>query len=282
MLKLKLAKLSEALLKLNDGRGPDILAVVEVEGERAVQLLQQALNDRLPDERLHYNAPVIKEVAAGRHIAPAILTRLPVVRDKTRHLDKRLRILQAHLQVDDKELIVIASHWTSRVQDTGEKGRDNYADKIYGACNAIFRANPAADILVCGDFNDTPEDDSVVKNLHATGDPAKVRSARHPLHLYNLFAGKDPAAFGTHYYSRWLIFDQIVVSPGMLDAAGWYCDVDSVETVRDLANPKDKKQRPWRFGSEREKGPRGYSDHFPVTVRLKVEAAPQEVAEPMK
>jgi hypothetical protein len=35
--------------------------------------------------------------------------------------------------------------------------------------------------------------------------------------------------------------------------------------------PGDKKHRPWRFGNEHEKHLRGYSDHFPVTVRLTVQ-----------
>jgi hypothetical protein len=43
-----------------------------------------------------------------------------------------------------------------------------------------------------------------------------------------------------------------------------------VHTVNTLHKPDDRKKRPWRFGSEHDKGPRGYSDHFPVTVRLKV------------
>src|SRR5262249_49853199 len=47
VLQLNLDRLSEALLRLNEGRGPDILAVVEVESERAAELLKQALNRRL-------------------------------------------------------------------------------------------------------------------------------------------------------------------------------------------------------------------------------------------
>src|SRR5262249_34278446 len=46
-LQLKLDRLSEAIVRLNDGKGPDILAVVEVENERAADLLRQALNRRL-------------------------------------------------------------------------------------------------------------------------------------------------------------------------------------------------------------------------------------------
>src|SRR5882724_7076245 len=71
MMQLKLDKLTEALLKMNSGRGPDILAMAEVESVRAAELLQQALNKKLADPSLHYQAPVMKEVSVGRHIAPA-------------------------------------------------------------------------------------------------------------------------------------------------------------------------------------------------------------------
>lgn len=271
ILKLKLDKLTEALLKLNDGKGPDILALIEVECVRAAELLQQALNAKLADKSLHYQHVLMKEVSVGRHIAPAILTRLPVVSDRTRLLNKRERTLQAHVKVNGHELIVIASHWTSRLGQDSDKRRAVYADTIYGAFRAMHTSNPKVDVLVCGDFNDTPEDASVVKHLHAIGDEQKVLAAQNGPYLLNLFANRPAdAGYGTHYYKKWLIFDQIAVSRGMLDNEGWSCDRDSAKTINTLYRQGDKVKRPWRFGSANEKYPRGYSDHFPVTVRLSV------------
>lgn len=270
ILKLKLAKLSEALLKLNDGKGPDILAMAEVESQRAGELLQNALNEKLADPSLHYTTLLMKEISAGRHIAPAILTRLPAVKNKTRIHGKRQRILEGHIMVESRELIVIASHWTSRIRQGSERGRTDYGNAIYGAVRAMIKSNPAVDVLVCGDFNDTPQDDSVVRHLHAVGDAQSVLRGSDPPLLYNLMADKNPSSYGTHYFSKWLIFDQLVVSPGMLDAAGWSCDPASVQTINTLTRPGDRLHRPWRFGGERERGERGYSDHFPVTVRLQV------------
>ncbi len=270
LFKLKLAKLTEAILRMNAGKGPDILALVEVESQRAAELLQKALNEKLGDPALHYQNLLMKEVSVGRHIAPAILTRLPVVRDRTRTLDKQRRIIVGHLKVNDHELIVIASHWTSRLKETGTKGRGDYADKIYGAANAMFKSNPGVDILISGDFNDDPEDDSVSNRLHASGDREAVRSSN-TLQLFNLFAGKDRKEYGTHYYKQWHIFDQVVVSPGLLDDKGWTCDPQSAQTFNQLHRAKDKQKRPWRFGGASEKGERGYSDHFPVLVKLHIE-----------
>ena len=58
----------------------------------------------------------------------------------------------------------------------------------------------------------------------------------------------------------------------MLDPAGWSCDPDSVKTIDTLTRRGDPSRRPWRFGNEKDnRFERGYSDHFPVTVRLKVQ-----------
>jgi endonuclease/exonuclease/phosphatase family metal-dependent hydrolase len=270
-LSLKLAKLTEALLKMNDGHGPDILAICEVESTRAAELLMDALNKKL-DSRWHYMHVLMKEVNGGRHIGPAIITRLPVQKEKTRLLGRMLRILEGHLVVDGKELTIFATHWTSRVQSGTEQGRDKYADTIYKAFSEIYHKEPKADVLVCGDFNDTPHDESVVKHLHSSADIHEVRQSRSEPLLYNLFAAKDPAhGFGTHFYNgKWFIFDQILVSPGMLQGAGWVCETESAQTFNSLYRLGDAQKRPWRFGNENERGARGYSDHFPVTVKLRL------------
>lgn len=272
-LKHKLEKLSEALIALNDKKGPDVLAICEVEGTRAAELLKDALNARLTDPALHYRYVLMKDLNAGRHIAPAIITRLPVVKERTRLIGSRMRILEGRIVVEGHELIVIASHWTSQLKKENVTRRAAYADKIYGAANAMFIANRKADVLVCGDFNDTPESAAVTENLHAIGDRAAVLGSE-KLQFFNLMANKDPkAGFGTHYYRGWLTYDQILVTPGMLDDRGWSCEPETVKVINTLTRPGDKVGRPWRFGSERERGTRGYSDHFPVTVRLKVHRA---------
>jgi hypothetical protein len=173
--------------------------------------------------------------------------------------------------VGGHELIVLASHWTSRITEGSEKGREHYAEAIYKTVKEFLARDARTAIVVCGDFNDTPQDESVVKHLHASADANAVRQGSSQL-LFNLFANKDPAGgFGTHYYNgKWYIFDQILVSPALLGQGGWTCDVNSAATFNQLYRPGDTHKRPWRFGEENTKGARGYSDHFPVTVKLRV------------
>jgi endonuclease/exonuclease/phosphatase family metal-dependent hydrolase len=281
----KVKNLTEVLAALNDGKGPDILALAEVEVEsESAKVLMDSLNKAIKSGTPPYKHILMKNPHGGRNIATAILTRLPVVGDRTQLLGKRHRILEGHIEVDGKELVVLATHWTSRVSDKAGEGRDKYADQIYGRYRAMHKSNANVSLLICGDFNDNPDDASVKEHLHATGDVNEVKAGGDVPLLYDVFAKlwaekKSEGKVGTHFYrGKGFIFDHLVVSPGMLNGAGgWQCDVD---TARIIAHPDRfviprgrNKGHPLAFGTEKEKVPlaeRGVSDHLPVTVRLRL------------
>jgi endonuclease/exonuclease/phosphatase family metal-dependent hydrolase len=271
----KYDRLADVLLKMNGGNGPDVLACCEVESVRAAELLKDALNARLPRAAPPYTDVAMKNLDAGRHIAPCVISRIPTYPRYTKLVGSRMRILQVWLTLNGHDLLVVASHWTSQLSDKGDdptKGRARYATTIHDLYAAELRRNPSLDFLVCGDFNDPPEADSVRHRLHLTGDARLVRPGGDPPRLFGLLSGKDPKEFGTHYYNRPLIYDHVGVSPGMFDTAGWGYDPDSVRVPTDgLIRAGSSGRRPWRFGTATDDARgRGYSDHFPVVVTLRV------------
>ncbi len=280
---LKLDHLADTLLRMNGGQGPDVLACCEVESVRAAELLQGTLNRHLDaagaDPKLRYTRVVMKEVDGGRHIAPCVITRLNVEAAATKQHGRLLRVLETHLVVNGHDLCLVASHWTSQLTQrgggNGAGGRDKYADLVHGVYADLVRRDPTADFLACGDFNCTPDSDPVTAGLHATADRTDLLPAAGPPRLLNLFAGKPADQFGTIFYGgKPLVYDQICISPGMLDAAGWGCDPDSARTVTaGLTRPGTTRREPWRFGDPGRVpvGGRGFSDHFPVTVTLKLQ-----------
>src|SRR5262249_22656277 len=158
--------------EMNDGKGPDIIALAEVETARAAELVQQELNKRLKDPALHYKTVVWKNAGGKRSITTAIITRLKVKPEKTRLLGNQQRILQAVIEAEGQDLVVVASHWTARVSEKpgGERpgaGRFGYAETIFKDFTAAYKNSPKVRYLVCGDFNDDPTDKSVVEHLHA-------------------------------------------------------------------------------------------------------------------
>ncbi len=280
---LKYDHLAERIVAMNGGRGPDVLGCCEVESVRAAELLRDALNARLPPDAPRYTRVAMVELKgnAGRFIAPCLITRLEIDAAATKLAGTRnLRVLETRLTANGHALTLVVSHWRSQLKqgaDDGSASRMNYAKTIYGILENRTRADPAADFLVCGDFNDPPDAPSVVDGLRMTADRTLVTAMDANPRLLGLMCGKPVDRFSTIYYEqekRPQIFDQIGVSAGMLDVAGWGCDPDSVRTVTDgLIRPAirgEPVRRPWVFGNQGNKLARGYSDHFPVTVTLKV------------
>ncbi len=281
---LKFDRIASAFLKMNDGKGPDIIACLEVESVRAAEMLKGVLNAKLQeakaDDKLQYKSVAMKNLDGGRHIAPCVITRLDIVPQLTKMHGRQLRILECHVTARGHDLCIIASHWTSQLKQRdgtdGDSGREKYAAAIYEAFREASQRNADCDFLVCGDFNDTPDAEPIFKKLGAIGDRNKVKPTEKEPYLLNLMHGKDPAKFGTLWYGgKPLIYDHICVSPGLLDTNGWSAEPDSVATVSTgLMRIGATRREPFRFGSpakEMKSSERGWADHFPVVVKLKVE-----------
>jgi len=276
----KYDRIADALLAMNGGRGPDVIAAVEVESVRAAELLRETLNRKLNEAKAEpvwqYTQVAMRNLDAGRHIAPCLITRLNVAHAETRLHGRQLRILEAHVAANGHNLTLIASHWTSQLRQRdggdGDDGRAKYAQLINDVYQDAVRSRPDVDLLVCGDFNDMPDSEPVAGILRATGDRSRVVPGADPPLLLNLLAGKSAEQFGTLWYREPLIYDQVCVSPGMLDSVGWSCDPDSVRVPVDGLTRSSSRREPWRFGNPgtAPAGGRGYSDHFPVTVTLRV------------
>ncbi|MGL4555288.1 MAG: endonuclease/exonuclease/phosphatase family protein [Gemmataceae bacterium] len=279
-LQIKLDRLVEVLLgKEYHGKGPDVLCMAEVESKRAVELVQRELNRKLKDKGNHYNHVVYLDPEGGRSIATAVLSRVPVV-GKPALLSSQRRILKVTLEANKHQLTVVASHWTSRVSDKTGNGRRSYAEAIHRDYAGMVAKDPKVAYLVCGDFNDGPDEPAVVKSLNATGELKAVldwNKGDRPV-LYNPFADLAKAKKGTHFFgptSVPYVFDQIVMSPAMLEPGGWEYKNKSATIVEKFAfhHRASNTYRPDRFGGADDRRPyrnRGASDHYPVVVELKV------------
>src|SRR5205823_6105441 len=82
------------------------------------------------------------------------------------------------------------THWTSHRSVNAGSKREEYADLVYGRDNALYHRNAKADILVCDDLNDGPDNLEVRDHLH-TSSLHEVRSANVLRSLIRM-AGRDP------------------------------------------------------------------------------------------
>lgn len=164
---------------------------------------------------------------------------------------------------------VLVNHWPSRREgeEESEHKRLAAARLTWRLIDSISINNPFREIIIMGDFNDQPNDES----LSAITLIPKFRSTWHndAANIVNPFASKQDAGEGTCKYKRdWFLFDQILVSNSMMNKKG--CQFISAEIYNPewLYYKQDVNSGPYRtYLGNKYYG--GYSDHFPVYIELK-------------
>jgi hypothetical protein len=175
--------------------------------------------------------------------------------------------------MDDDTLYIIVNHWPSRVggQEKSAPNRAAAANLTKRITNDLLAVNPAAKILVMGDLNDDPADSSVAVVLNALA--LSARTPKSPQNLFNPAADVlQPDSVGTlEYRGKWNLFDQIIVSKGLLDASSKlryekFAIFKRPFLLQNEGNRYDG--TPLRtFGGKRYLN--GYSDHLPTYVILR-------------
>lgn len=168
---------------------------------------------------------------------------------------------------------LFVNHWPSRYggyQATVPK-RNHTANILKHAVDSIVSGDPLANILIMGDFNDGPHDESMAGHLGARVDSTNIGSEE----LFNLTAIYDrPGRGGTlKYKENWDVFDQVIVSTSLLkkNPVPWVTR-PGVQIFRPpYLFEEDEKylgKKPFRTYA----GPYylgGFSDHLPVFLDLK-------------
>jgi predicted extracellular nuclease len=269
-LDIKLKNQAKIISKLNNGRGPDVLGLCEVENRKVVEMLVEKLaplgrkyeivhkdspSDRGIDCALIYDANVFSLKDSKFHFVEA---------NKTRD------ILEAKLQHSDVELYVFVNHWPSRRNDEWE--RTKAAEVLRKRVDEIQASDGKAEIVMVGDFNDEPENASIKDKLRAGATQENLPDGA----VYDTLAAVKAAEKGTFVFdNKWNLLDHIIVSQGLLDSAGFRWKADSsqlVEFPELFFKPSfpEAIARPSKSYSESNFHRTGYSDHLPVTCILEV------------
>lgn len=76
---------------------------------------------------------------------------------------------------------------------------------------------------------------------------------------------------GTHYYDRPELLDQFMVSKGIASGAAGFKLIDDSCRIEKFPE-HTKNNKPVRFSRPNQKdyNPKGFSDHFPITIKLKL------------
>lgn len=165
---------------------------------------------------------------------------------------------------------VIVCHWPSRYSTSYY--REVAARQVKAIKDALLAENPARKVMVMGDMNDDPTNASMTEGLRAKATIDEVGDGDMYNPWYNLLVKEGRGTLS--YNGSWNLFDQIVMTPNMLNKKGEK-DYSSLKFWKNQIQ-----NRPYLFQEEgRYKGqPKrttasgiwldGYSDHLPVVVYL--------------
>lgn len=275
-LALKLSQLAKVICVMNNGAGPDILGVCEVENVEVLHRLTEVI--RSIGGRMYKVAHA--DTGDNRGIDVAFLYDPKVARTKKSEwfqhwVVKRYatrELFQANFTIGDKMLVVVGNHWPSRSagQYESEPFRIIAAETLAYWVERIheIQGDDVA-LVVLGDFNDEPFNRSVNEYALGTASRDQVLAGKNH-YLLNLMAPLAGAGQGSLLYNgRWNMLDQILVSRGLLTGkSGWKLAGDATIEGRPMIEKK-KGSGPRRFGIGTGKVDlKGFSDHFPVGVRL--------------
>ena len=281
VLDIKLDQLAQIIKRMNNGCGPDLLGVCEVEGRVVLDKLLRKLD--LPGRKY---AVIHSDTGDGRGIDVAFIYDLKLFRKPYKsyffnHVVLKRNATRDILQVNFKtrgsqpiDFVVIGNHWPSKLG--GDLASEPYRIMAAETLSYWLERIPEkfakeVPVVVMGDFNDEPFNRSITDYALALKDSDKVRSrrTRRPV-LFNLMWEIQEDGVGSHYYDDWSMLDQMMINRCLLNgdnglalvpkSCGIYRDADML-----------KRGKPRRFGrpSSRSFDTAGFSDHLPVYMRIR-------------
>ncbi len=285
------------LARAVDSLDTQLLAVCEVENRRVLEdLVSQPILAEQGWSIAHLDSPDHRGIdLALLYRAPFSMAAAPVLHpiDLGTGASPTRGVLEVPMKAGEQPLWVLVNHWPSRYGGAEKSAprRAAAAQTVRQIVDARLAVATHSDILIVGDLNDDPWDDSVRRELNAV---RELRSVVHPANLqpgrdgkysprlwnpsWSFAAGSDT---GTYYYWNdwsWNCFDQVIVSPGMLDESGISLVSGSIEVhcPEFLRDSQKNAYRPARFRKFRGNWEEGYSDHFPVKARIRIQLATTE------
>ena len=272
----KLSHLAEVISQIGDEytkNGPVFIGVSEVENRAVVEdLIHTPPLKSMGYEIIHFDSPDRRGIDVALLYQPKLFQVKSTKTHTLRMADTSFRTRDI-LQVDgflDGELVhVLVNHWPSR--SGGEKEsvpkRDAAADLCLTAVKAIYKDEPDARIIIMGDLNDDPVDESLMKHLMIKTKPENVKSGDLFDPMWQLF--RDGVG-SLAYRDSWNLFDQIIVSSKLMDKKSggyWYLKAKVFNKKFLVEKEGPYEGYPFRtYSGGVYTG--GYSDHFPVYLFL--------------
>jgi len=266
---LKLKHIKDVMNGLNESGSLALLGMAEVENKEVLEDLLRS-DTSTSFKIIHFNSSDKRGIDVSLLYNDAYFTPLTSYLsyfDKDENPELFLRevlVVKGILWSDTVHVLV--NHWPSRREgeEKSEHKRIAAAMLTQEIIDSIITVNPASNIIVMGDFNDQPSNESMSVMLKLKTTKKNVNGD-----LINPYKALQDAGKGTCKYKRdWFLFDQILVSNSIMNKKGIQFLDAEIFNPEWLYYKNDLKSGPFRtYLGNKYYG--GYSDHFPVYIELK-------------
>jgi len=272
----KLLNISKVILGASGWSVPEIVVFAEIENRSLLEkLIRNTPLEAVPYKIIHKESPDNRGIDVAliynsNLFFPLEYNYYPLMINGKLQNTRELLYVSGVFNGKDT-LHIFGNHWPSRYSGFLETKllRNAAADLLRVKVDELNNKYKTPKIVIIGDFNDNPSDESLTEVLRA----GKVEQPIVQDQLYNLFYEWKSSRQGSlKFQSQWFLFDQIIVSGSLLStSSGLYT---SLENARILSLPflleEDKKfggQKPFRtyYGFSYNGG---FSDHLPVLLKL--------------
>lgn len=264
---LKIAHVFQ-LMKEENGVLPFMIGLSEISGRKVLEDLVELEPFNSEYGIIHYNSMDERNVDVAllydknkvEVIDSETITFFFEIIDKnTENYDTTRDVLYSKVKYKREIINVFIAHLPSkREKDINKPKRAFILNEVRGRILNII--NEKEHVILCGDFNENPDDENIVKILY---DNANEKVLENP--FQQLFSTRN---YSTFHYKSGLLFDQIILSKSLFDNVGLSfqeAEVFNSEKIR--SRNRNFEERPFRtYAGTRYLG--GYSDHFPVFVKF--------------
>lgn len=218
----KLERVSKVITAVGGWEAPALVGLCEIENRHV--LINMAHQSSLKSHKYsiaHYESPDIRGIDVALLYRPE---KFWLVSSKPIHIQfpfdttsKTRDILYVKgIVLDQDTLHVFVNHWPSRLggQAASQVRRNYVASVLKQYTDSILKVDSCAKILIMGDFNDNPTDESILSVLKAM--PTSTIQNNGLVDLMN--SNENPLK--THFYRgstgvEWSTLDQIIVSSSL-------------------------------------------------------------------
>lgn len=276
----KLLNISKVILSASGWSTPEIVALCEIENREVLELLiNKTPLKTVPYKIIHKQSPDHRGIDVAmlynaENFYPVEYQYYPLLDADSNIMQTRETLYVCGIMNSKDTLHLFINHWPSRYSGIMEtKGlRSNAAKLLRSKVDDLERKYVDPKIIILGDFNDNPNNESLLEGLGAVNTESEIQKGQ----LYNLSFGWMGKEHGTmKYQSQWSVFDQIIVSGSIISATSGY-----------RVKPEDAKvvTLPFLFMKDERYGgvklfrtyygftyQGGFSDHLPVLLQMKAE-----------